>query len=88
MVFGLLKNGDLDVEWSHKESLPIRIKRGNEYVGKLVHQFERYPVLYTIDRKHFVSLTTRDVAAEEVKTDMTTPHSKRSEKYNRYHTTA
>ena len=60
----MLNDDDLDDEWSHKESLPARIKRDNQSVGKLVYQFESYSVFYPIDKNEFVGPTTRDVATE------------------------
>ena len=63
-MFGLLNDGELYDELSHKESLPVMIKRDNKDVGKLVCQFERYSVFYPTNRNEFVGLTTGDVAKE------------------------
>ncbi|KAJ3597309.1 hypothetical protein NHX12_000837 [Muraenolepis orangiensis] len=68
-LFGLTHDDDDDEE-THKDCLQSRIKRDNHDVIQLVDQFQRY-VFQQEHMYDLVSLTTGDVASEEILNDLT-----------------
>ncbi|KAJ4924579.1 hypothetical protein JOQ06_003533 [Pogonophryne albipinna] len=69
-LFGLTHDDDDDEE-THKDCLQSRIKRDNHDVIQLVDQFQRYNVFQQEHMYDLVSLTTGDVASEEILNDLT-----------------
>ncbi|KAJ4933246.1 hypothetical protein JOQ06_030079 [Pogonophryne albipinna] len=69
-LFGLTHDDDDDEE-THKDCLQSRIKRDNHDFIQLVDQFQRYNVFQQEHMYDFVSLTTGDVASEEILNDLT-----------------
>ncbi|KAJ4925401.1 hypothetical protein JOQ06_018133, partial [Pogonophryne albipinna] len=69
-LFGLTHDDDDDEEM-HKDCLQSRIKRNNHDVIQLVDQFQRYNVFQQEHMYDLVSLTTGDVASEEILNDLT-----------------
>ena len=68
-MFGLTHEGE-DDEDTHKDCLPSRLRRDNDDVTQLVDQFQRYHV-FQLDNMHkLVSLTTGDVASEDILKDI------------------
>ncbi|KAF3854292.1 hypothetical protein F7725_022347 [Dissostichus mawsoni] len=78
-LFGLTHDDDDDEE-THKDCLQSRIKRDNHDVIQLVDQFQRYNVFQQEHMYDLVSLTTGDVASEEILNDLT--HAAESGKKN------
>ena len=69
-LFGLTHDGE-DDEDNHKDCLPSRIRRDNDDVIQLVDQFQRYHVFQLENMYELVSLTTGDVASEDILNDVT-----------------
>ena len=68
-LFGLTHDGE-DDEDNHKDCLPSRIRRDNVVI-QLVDQFQRYHVFQLENMYELVSLTTGDVASEDILNDLT-----------------
>ncbi|ROL03949.1 UDP-N-acetylglucosamine/UDP-glucose/GDP-mannose transporter [Anabarilius grahami] len=69
-LFGLTHDGE-DDEDNHKDCLPSRLRRDNDDVIQLVDQFQRYYVFQLENMYELVSLTTGDVASEDILNDLT-----------------
>ncbi|KAL2081649.1 hypothetical protein ACEWY4_023502 [Coilia grayii] len=69
-LFCLTHDGE-DDEDTHKDCLPSRLRRDNVDVIQLVDQFQRYNVFGEETMHELVSLTTGDVASEEILKDLT-----------------
>ncbi|ROL53159.1 hypothetical protein DPX16_23245 [Anabarilius grahami] len=69
-LFGLTHDGE-DDEDNHKDCLPSRLRRDNDDVIQLVDQFQRYHVFQLENMYELVSLTTGDVASEDILNDLT-----------------
>jgi len=70
-LFGLTHDDDDDDEDTHKDCLPSRLKRDHNDVIQLVDQFQRYHVFQQENMYDLVSLTTGDVASEDILNDLT-----------------
>ncbi len=68
-LFGLTHDGE--DEDNHKDCLPSRLRRDNDDVIQLVDQFQRYHVFQLESMYDSVSLTTGDVASEDILNDLT-----------------
>lgn len=78
-MLGMLYD-DADDEWSHKECGPSRLKRDKEDICKLREQFERFGLFEQPATGDLVSLTTGDVATEDITKDMVMAHEKGKQK--------
>lgn len=68
-MFGLTHEGG-DDEDTHKDCLPSRLRRDNDDATQLVDQFQRYHVFQLDNMHELVSLTTGDVASEDIMKDL------------------
>lgn len=68
-LFGLTHDVE-DDEDTHKDCFPSRLKRDNDDVIKLVDQFQRYHVFQQENMHELMSLTTADVASEDILKDL------------------
>lgn len=69
-LFCLTHDGE-DNEDTHKDCLPSRLRRDNVDVIQLVDQFQRYNVFGEENMHDLVSLTTGDVASDDIIKDLT-----------------
>ena len=68
-LFGLTHDDDEDDEDTHKDCLPSRMKRDSDVI-QLVEQFERKHVFQQENVYDLVSLTSGDVASEDILKDL------------------
>lgn len=72
-MFGLEDGGDLSV--GHNEYSPSRIKSDEDDVIKIMQQFIRFKV-FDCNQNDLFSLTTKDVASEDVRQALFTAEDK------------